>query len=123
MNPTAQSAKETVSTCWGDKAPAWVRELAAFCDNEGQASVARRMKRSPSLVNMVLKNKYTGNLKGVEERFRAATRGTVICPVMGEIEGETCLDWQGKPYCGANHFLVRMYRACRNCPHNLEKKP
>ncbi|MBI1214525.1 MAG: transcriptional regulator [Alphaproteobacteria bacterium] len=120
-NPKAIPPAETVAACWGKDAPAWVRKLAAFCENEGQASVARRMKCSGSTVNMVLKNNYKASLDAIQKRFEMAVKDAVICPVLGEIDGGTCLDWQKKTYCPANHHVVRMYRACRSCPNNLKK--
>lgn len=122
MKPEVKTAAEIVADCWGASAPAWVKRLAHECDRESQARAAGRMGRSPSLVNAVLRNKYTGNLDAVKARVEAAFRSAVECPVLGSIDGTECMAWQNKPYCGANHHLVRMFRACRNCPHNLEKK-
>lgn len=123
MNPVSKPATETALAHWGTAAPAWVLKLAAFCDGSSQVKAARKIGYSPALVNKVLKNAYTGDLLAVEERVtRGLSDDTVSCPVLGDISGSACLDWQGKPYCGANHHLVRMYRACRNCPLRVKGK-
>lgn len=118
MNPVAKPATDTVKKSWGDDAPAWVKSLAAECDKTSQAKVAGAMGRSPSLVNMVLKNRYSGNMDDVKARFETAFTETIECPVLGDIDGQTCLNWQSKPYSGANHLVVRMFRACQRCPNN-----
>lgn len=116
-----KSAAEIVTESWGSNAPAWVVQLAAACDETTQAAVAGRIKRSASLVSMVLKKTYTGNLEKVRQRCETALAVCIECPVLGDIDGAACLTWQNKPYNGANHMLVRMFRACRNCPNRKEK--
>jgi hypothetical protein len=118
MNPVSKPATETVEKCWRGSAPAWVLRLAAFCDRESQAAAANKIGRSPALVNMVLKNRYTGDMDAVEKRVETAFTETIECPVLGDIDGQTCLNWQSKPYSGANHHVVRMFRACQRCPNN-----
>lgn len=113
---TKKTATQIVNECWGSDAPAWVKQLAAACDETSQANTATRIKRSASLVNMVLKNTYTGDLADVRQRCETALADCVECPVLGDITGTECLNWQNKPFNGANHVLVRMFRACRNCP-------
>lgn len=119
MTKVVKSAKEIVTECWGSNAPAWVSQLAAACDEPGssQAAMAGKIGRSASLVNMVLRNRYTGNLDNVRDRVLTVLQKAVECPVLGEIDGNECLEWQSKPYNGANHMLVRMFRACLNCPN------
>lgn len=118
MNPVSKPATDTVDKCWGKDAPAWVKMLAAKCDQTSQAKVAGQLGRSPSLVNQVLKNSYSGNMDDVKARFETAFTETIECPVLGDISGQSCLDWQGRPYSAANHLVVRMFRACQRCPHN-----
>ncbi len=121
MNPVSKPATETALSCWGGKPPAWVLKLAAFCDSASQVKAASKIGYSPALVNKVLKNTYTGDMAAVEASvLRGLSDETVNCPVLGDISGSTCIDWQNKPYCGANHHLVRMYRACRNCPNRVK---
>lgn len=123
MKPEAKTAVEIVKESWGEEAPAWVQTLAEACDKlKSQAAAARRLGRSAGLVNGVLRNKYTGNLERVKDRVETAFKDEVACPVLGTINGGTCMTWQTKPYCGANHQLVRMYRACARCPNNKSRK-
>lgn len=116
MNPVSKPATETALACWNGQAPEWVMTLAAYCDSVSQAKAAAKIKYSPAVVNKVLKNAYTGDMQAVKESVETAFKGTINCPVLGAIDGAECLDWQSRPYCGANHHLVRMFRACRNCP-------
>lgn len=117
------SAVDIVMEFWGETAPEWVRTLARFCDKETQAAAARKIGRSASLINQVLKNRYTGNLTAVQSRVEAAFSDTgVICPVLGQMTGTACLSHQKAAYNPANHTAVKLYVACRRCPHNLSKK-
>jgi len=114
------TAAETVTECWG-VAPDWVRQLAAACDDTSQRETAQKIGLSPSLVNQVLKNRYQGNLGNVRGRVEtglAADRRH--CPVMGLIDGKTCLTNQSRRYDPSNHIAVRLYRACRGCEHSLK---
>lgn len=123
MSEKTVSARDIVETFWGNDAPEWVHTLAQFCDTESQAAAARKIGRSPSLVNMVLKNKYTGDLKGVEKRVTSAfCSAPVPCPVLGEIDGATCLTHQRAPYVPTNPLAVRLYVSCRRCPFSLNCK-
>ena len=117
------SAMGLVQEHWGADAPQWVKKLASACDDESQAAVARKIRKSASLVNMVLKNRYTGDLKGLESRVNAAfSKVTVQCPIIGSISGETCLQHQAKPYNPGNHIAVRLFKACRGCPYRISKE-
>lgn len=108
---------------WGADAPQWVLTLAAYCDKESQAAAARKIGRSAALVNQVLKNCYTGDLKATQARVESAfSTKAVDCPVMGKICGSDCLAHQKAPYNSANHVAVRLYVACRKCPKNLRNK-
>ena len=119
----AKPASELVLKHWGADAPQWVKTIASFSDRESQAQAARKIGRSPALVNQVLKNRYTGDLKGIEERVIAALSNTKIaCPVFGDISGEECLKNQKKPYNPSNHVSVRLFRTCRQCPFRLKCK-
>lgn len=112
-----------VATHWGDNAPIWIVDLAKACDQTSQAAVALKLGRSASLVNQLLKAKYPGDLKGVEDRFNAAFDPEKHhCPILGQITGADCLKNQSKRYDPSNHISVRLFRACSNCPHALKGK-
>ena len=115
-------AQDTVKLNWGADAPEWITGLARACDAESQAAIARKIGRSASLVNQLLKNRYPGDLTDVKSRVQSALNDDgVNCPVMGKIEGSLCIKTQCKPFNPSNHVSVRLFRACRNCPNNIQK--
>lgn len=117
------NVKEIVMPSWGDNPPQWIMQMADECNRSSQSSVAKKMGRSPSLVNMVLRKKYSGDMEDVKGRFEAAfMTGAVQCPVLGEISGPDCLKNQAKPYNPGNHMAVRLFVGCKNCPFNQCKK-
>lgn len=116
-------AVEIVAEFWGDDAPEWVKAVARESDRSSQAEVGRRIGRSASLINQVLKNRYTGDLHGIEARVKKALSVTAVtCPVLGQISGVDCLKHQNAPYTPSNHMAVRLYVACKRCPNNIGKK-
>lgn len=118
----SSNAMSIVQEHYGRNAPAWIIALAEECDRTTQTKVAGRIGRSASLINQVLKNKYTGNLEGIRQRVDAVLRPSCFqCPVLGEISGDDCLKHQGKPYNPANNLAVRLFLACRKCPNRIVK--
>lgn len=104
---------------WGEAIPDWVAVLAAECDRTSANQVARRMKRSASLVSTVLRNKYPADLEAIEEVVRGVfMRAEVICPALGTIPANVCRDWRGTPFSNVNSLRVQMFRACARCPRN-----
>lgn len=111
----------TVRETWGPQAPEWVLRLAEECKASSQVKVGKQLSRSASLVNQVLKNKYKGDLKGVEDCVRGLfMNGTVECPSLGIIPSNECHDWRKKSrqFGTANMLRVRMFRACNRCALN-----
>ncbi|WP_261398087.1 hypothetical protein [Maritimibacter alkaliphilus] len=113
----------TAQNAWGDTMPDWIRTLAQACADSSQNQVARRLGYSSTVVSLVLRNKYVGDIVGVE----LAVRGTfenlcIACPVLGEIPLLDCRDWQQKArtYSNENSMRVRMFRACNRCPQRKE---
>lgn len=116
------SAMDTAKAHW-PQMPEWVRMLADHCDRHTQAAAARRISRSASLVNQVLKNRYPGDLAAVKERVEAAFNvESVSCPILGPISGSDCLKHQAAPYNPANHMAVALFRQCRRCPNACGRK-
>lgn len=114
----------TIAETWGADAPDWVRCLAEECAASSQRQVALRIKRSGSLVNQVLKNKYAGDLTAVEDVVRGIfMNGTVDCPQLGLLPSHECQDWRKKSrrFGNANALRVRMYRACNHCSRNTKE--
>lgn len=106
---------------WGVDIPDWIEALALECEHSSQNKVAAKLDRSGALVSQVLRNKYPGDLIGLEERFRAEFQDAgVDCPVLGQIALTACLDWRRKArnFQNTNGLRVRMFRACAACPKN-----
>lgn len=117
------SAIETANKAWG-AAPDWVLALAQTCDElESQHQTAKRIGVSATAVNQILKDKYPGNLGNVEKKVRAALMTDVVnCPVLGEIGSNECLENQGKPFSSASSLKVQLWKACKSCERNLNRK-
>ena len=105
---------------WGPTPADWLVVLAEACDQETQGKAARRIGYSAATVSFVLNARYTGDLKAVEAAVRdALMRGTVACPLLGEILGETCRHNQALPFSATNPQRVALFRACRSgCVHS-----
>ena len=105
---------------WGPTPADWLVALAEACDEETQGRAARRIGYSAATVSFVLNKRYTGDLKAVEAAVRdALMRGTVACPLLGEILGGTCRHNQALPYSATNPQRVALFRACRGgCAHS-----
>lgn len=130
MKRGPQAGRATIQRSFADKAteawapaPDWVQELATFADREGLRGAEKRVGYSPSALSNVLNNRYPGDLARVEEKVRGALMGqTVICPALGEIGRDQCLDWQKKPFAATSSVRVAVYRACRTgCRHSALK--
>jgi hypothetical protein len=94
--------------------PAWLLALREQVSDKGQRVVGKEIGYSPAVVSQVLNNKYGGDLKQVEKCVRGAYMGeTVLCPVMGEVSVNRCLEVQKQPFASTNPQRVRLYRACR----------
>lgn len=117
------SAVLTAREAWGAEIPDWVVRLAEECAASSQVKVAKRLSRSASLVNQVLKRKYKGDLKAVEDCVRGVfMAGTENCPELGDIPSNECQEWRKKSrnFGNANMLRVRMFRACNDCPLNAK---
>ncbi|MGY5789087.1 transcriptional regulator len=104
---------------WGE-APDWVIVLAEACTLSSQSAVAKQLDYSPATISQVLSNSYRGDLSRVQEMVRGALMAeTVVCPVLGDIARNVCLDWQAKPHAVTSSLRAQMFRACRGaCPHS-----
>ena len=109
-----------VKAAWGDTAPDWVMVLAEACAKTSQTAVAKKVGYSPPTISAVLGNSYRGDMNRVEMMVRGALIGeTVLCPALGTMPKNECLDWQAKPYAATSSHRVAMYRACRDgCPYS-----
>jgi hypothetical protein len=108
----------TMRTAWGEAAPDWIVALARACAASSQGRVADRMGRSAAVVSQVLRNKYPGDMRAVEELVRGCyLAATVDCPSLGTLPTNECAKWRRKArvFSGANALGVQMYRACQRC--------
>lgn len=115
---------ETVRTHWADPVPDWIQCLAEECKRSNQVAVAKRLNRSPGMISQVLRAKYPGDMASFEEAVRGAyMHASVICPSLGSIPTDACQQWRRKArkFINVNSLRVRMFRACSNCPRNVEK--
>ncbi len=118
MKPVV-SAMALAKEHWVPTLPEWVMRLAEYADQHTQADAARKIGRSASLVNQVLKNRYPGDLMQVQARVEAAFNAQQVqCPILGMIDGPICMKHQLSPYSPANHQAVALFRECRRCAHN-----
>lgn len=126
MNRGPLSARSTVdpvekaTTAWDNSLPDWVLVLAETCRHNSQSAVAKRIDYSPAVVSSVLSNSYKGDISRVEQMVRGALMSeTVICPALGDIARNICLDWQSKPYAATSSHRAAMFHACRsNCSNS-----
>lgn len=96
----------------------WLVVLREACERTSQAAVARSIKYSTTVVNQVLKGKYTGDLSSVQRAVEGALMGlTVECPVIGEIGRDRCLQYQRMPFAATNPLRVQLSRSCPTCKH------
>lgn len=115
------AALDRARQAWSGAPPDWVEALAKACDGASQARVADRIGYSAATVSQVIKAAYKGDFSRVEAVVRGAFMAeTVACPGRGcAIPTDECVGWRRRPYDGANHLHVRMYRACRGgCPNS-----
>jgi len=114
---------EKAHIAWNGRVPDWVEELARLATNEGLNACAKRLNYSGAAISYTINNKYLGDLGKIEETVRGALMGeTVMCPVLGEMTRNVCLDWQAKPRAVTNPIRTKVYRACRNGCSNSRLK-
>lgn len=100
----------------------WIDALRRACEQETQASVAERIGYSASVISLVLKGRYRGNIAAVEQAVRGALMDERLeCPILGEVRADVCREHQTRPFSATNPVRVRLYRACRRCPNRIEK--
>lgn len=113
-----------VRVAYGDALPDWVEELAVEATNTSAVTAAAKIGYSASLLSHVFSNNYSGDITRVEEKVRGALMGaTVMCPILGEIGRDRCLDEQKMPRSATSSLRSKLYRACRSgCPHSRIKE-
>lgn len=96
--------------------------LKKACEETNQAKVAKKIGYSTTVVSLVLKGKYTGDMDKIKHTIRTRLgNSSVNCPILGEIENDRCLKEQSKPFSSASSHSVRMFKACMNCQYNTKR--
>jgi hypothetical protein len=115
---------EKATEAWNGEVPDWVVELATIADRSGLKGASKAINYSTSAISTVISNRYAGDMARVEEKVRGALMGmTVVCPVLGEIGRDACLDHQKRPFAPTNSARTRLYHACRGgCPNSRIRK-
>lgn len=100
-----------------------LQALMALRTKHTQAVIARRLDVSEATISSAIKGRYIGNVDKLAERIRGELLSqTVACPILGQISTRICQDERGKPFHTAtNPMRVRLWQACRTCPHNPKK--
>lgn len=114
-----RSFVEKADEAFAGNAPDWIVALAEKADATNLDKAGDAIGYSGSAVSSVLRNVYAGDVGRITEKVRGALMGkVVICPVLGEMSRDTCLDWQRKPKAATSAHRMRMFHACRNnCPN------
>lgn len=103
--------------------PDFVEALAWEANRTSLAATAKAIGYTGGLVSAVIANKYGAGTERIETMVRGALmHETVVCPILGEIGRDRCLDEQGKSNRATSSIRSKLYRACRNgCPHSRIK--
>jgi hypothetical protein len=116
---------------WGDELPDWIAELARYASQTSGALAAKKIGYSQAVISHVIRASYAGDMRRVEDKVRGALMGvTVMCPVLGEIGRDRCLDEQKKPRMASSSIRSKLWRNCRGvgaplCPNSnhQQKEP
>ncbi|MBF0516357.1 MAG: hypothetical protein HQK97_04435 [Nitrospirae bacterium] len=101
--------------------PIWTEILRREVGAKGSKSVGQELGYSRSVVDLVLKGTYAGNLSNVEARVMSiyGNNGQVSCPIKGSIAPSKCIEtWNLAKTIGmkaSNPVTLRQYKACEKC--------
>ncbi|WP_420266014.1 hypothetical protein [Candidatus Magnetominusculus dajiuhuensis] len=99
----------------------WKEILRREVTEKGSKAVGIELGYSRSVVDLVLRGTYNGNLANVEARVMSiyGNNGQVICPIKGGISPAKCIEtWQMAKAIGmkaSNPETLRLYKACEKC--------
>lgn len=96
--------------------------LRTEVEKTSQAEAGRKISYSPTVVNLVLSGKYTGDMDKVRKRIRQRLKPYIACPVLGEITHTKCDTQRNLPFSAASSERVRLFKACKSCPFNTQLK-
>ena len=107
---------------WGEAMPGEILALAQACKAQTSRAVARRLGYSDAVISHVLAKKYPGDVGKVFMTIRGSLMGeTVVCPELGELRRDQCLQNQAKPFSSNNSASARLFHACKRCIHRQQK--
>lgn len=85
-----------------------------------QTKAAAELGCSITVVNQLLKGKYTGDVPHYEARIRGLWMAeTVQCPVYGPLGRHSCLEYQANPIF-TNPARSALAKECQTCPNRKD---
>lgn len=116
-------------SCWGDKLPDWVSELACALDAEvtkggNQRTLGNRLTLTASTLSAVIGKTYPGALNKIEGKVRGKLMSAIVaCPALGmEIGRADCVNNQALKPSAASPDRFKLARTCPTCPNFLGGK-
>ncbi|MCX6076407.1 MAG: helix-turn-helix transcriptional regulator [Campylobacterales bacterium] len=98
-----------------------VELLKKACELYSQREVARRIGKSATTVNHILKGIYPKPepiLKTVSEVFADLADEEIVCPVLGKIHGDVCQrykEWAKLDKVHKDRLYMQVKESCKNC--------
>lgn len=106
---------DNARAAYGVGLPDWIEKLARAADKSSASFIARRIGYSQASISLVCRGKYGADISGIEGKVRGALMGEeIVCPIVGEITIDRCLDEQKKKFVGTSAVRTQLYHACRN---------
>jgi len=106
---------------YGDNLPDWIAALARLASETSAVAAAKRIGYSNTVLTLLFRGAYSGDLEKLEQKVRGALMGVeVVCPILGEIGADRCLDEQRMKHVGTSAIRTALFHACRSgdCPHS-----
>ncbi len=120
MNNSNTSIEEIAIEAWPPECPVWIIELAKSCDHIGLDQTAISFEIEAVAVSKIIRNDFFTDYTKIKDKVENIVFDKkVVCPILGEIQANKCLDQQARKFSIANSIRVRLYQACRNnCPNS-----
>jgi hypothetical protein len=102
----------------------WLETLRSHASQKGQNAVATELGLSKATISLVLRGKYGAATDAIRAKVERAyiQGGTVNCPVAGPMPFQTCTEFYRRSKAGlsgGNPVVLRILRACRECPERV----
>ncbi len=96
----------------------WMTVLREHRDSQGNGPTAKKIGYSTTVVSQVLTGNYKGDLEAIKKAVEGGLMGmTVVCPVIGDLPRNVCLEYQRRAFAATNHLRVHLSRVCPTCPN------